>query len=264
MSVTHDIEHKIYHVEVVTPKQSTEKLEDDLKRFEERYTLVMNAGYVVCITDNPLGHVCFQATDVIAELGLPVKPGQLSVHLNTFHTRDDLHAILDTCARLGVRDLLVVSGDGNERLPRLSPSSIGAAGNVVTSVELVAYIRRTYPGAFSLGVAFNPYEPTAHEMEKLRRKIDAGAEFICTQPVLGRDERVLGLLPSGLPVIVECWMSQKLHLLSECVGYTIPQHTAYDPMENLKELSRVYPGCGMYLSMLSYRTQFPRLKEYWV
>jgi methylenetetrahydrofolate reductase (NADPH) len=108
-----------------------------------------------------------------------------------------------------------------------------------------------------LGVAFNPYEPQEHEAGKMRRKIDAGAEFICTQPVLGRDEHVLGLKQYGMPVFVECWMSKKLHLLSQCVGYTIPETTAYDPLSTLKELQTLYSGFGLYLAMLGMKTQFP-------
>jgi len=94
----------------------------------------------------------------------------------------------------------------------------------------------------------------------MHRKIEAGAQFICTQPVLGADERVLGLKKFGLPIFVECWMSKKLHLLSECVGYTIPEDTPYDPMGNLKALQTSFDGCGMYLAMLGYKTQFPQLK----
>lgn len=263
MSVEHDIQKKIYHVEVLTPKQNTQDLEGDLEKFAEKYTQVMEAGYVVCITDNPMGHLSFQATDIIPELGLPVKPGLLSIHLNTFHTKEDLHKILDTSATLGVKDLLVVSGDGSERLPKLAPASIGLDCNAVTAVELLAYIHKTYPGVFQLGVAFNPYEPQDHEVEKLHRKIDAGAQFICTQPVLGKDDRVVALSQYKLPVFVECWMSKKLHLLSECVGYTIPEDTPYDPMSNLKTLQQTYSDYGMYLAMLGYKTQFPALKGYW-
>ena len=49
---------------------------------------------------------------------------------------------------------------------------MNAIGNR-TSVELLKYVNREYPGMFSLGVAFNPYEPEDHEMEKTQRKIDA-------------------------------------------------------------------------------------------
>lgn len=263
MSIQQDIEKKIYHIEVLTPKQNSLDLDGDLEKFAGKFKKVMEAGYVACITDNPMGLLSFQATDIIPELGLEVKSGQLSLHLNTFHTKPDLHNILDTAARLNVRDVLVISGDGNERLPKLSPAAIGLTCNSVTAVELVGYIRKAYPGVFMLGVAFNPYEPQDHEIEKMHRKIEAGAEFICTQPVLGRDERVLGLKQFGLPVFVECWMSKKLHLLSECVGYTIPEDMPYDPMANLKELQSAYAGFGMYLAMTGMKTQFPVLKDYW-
>jgi methylenetetrahydrofolate reductase (NADPH) len=263
MAIQDDIKNKVYHIEVVTPKQSTEDLEGDLEKFANKFNQVMEGGHVACITDNPMGHLSFQATDIIPELGLDVKPGQLSVHLNTFHTKEDLHKILDTCAALGAKDILVVSGDGNERLSRLQPQAIGLSCNAVTAVELVAYIHKTYPGVFTLGVAFNPYEPQDHEVEKLHRKIEAGAQFICTQPVLGKDERVVGLLKHGIPVFVECWMSKKLHLLSECVGYTIPEDVPYDPMANLKALQTTYAGCGMYLAMVGHKTQLPLLKGHW-
>lgn len=263
MYVEHDIREKVYHAEILTPKQNTEDLEGDLEKFSQKFNQVREAGLVACITDNPMGHLSFQATDIIPELGLKVIPQQLSIHVNTFHTKADLHGILDGAAGMGVKDVLVVTGDGNERLPKLKPEAIGLTCNSVTAVELLGYIHKTYPGVFTLGVAFNPYEPQDHEIEKLRRKIEAGAQFICTQPVLGRDERVEGLKSFGLPVVVECWMSKKLHLLSECVGYTIPEDTPYDPMANLKELQSVYPGYGMYLAMLGYKTQFPLLKGYW-
>jgi len=257
------IENKMFHIEILTPKQNSENLEDDLAKFAERYDLVIKAGYVACITDNPMGHLSFQATDIIPELGLKVCPEQLMIHINTFHTKQELDSILETACKMGCKYLLVVSGDGSERLSRLSPESLGLKVNTVTSVELLGYIRQSYPGVFTCGVAFNPYEPLEHEMEKMRRKISAGAEFICTQPIIGRNERVDSLKPFGLPVIIDAWMSKKLHLLSECVGYTIPEDTPYDPMANLRALRANYPDCGLYLALLGYKTQFPFLGEIW-
>jgi len=164
---------------------------------------------------------------------------------------------------MGVKYLLVITGDGSERLPKLSPESIGETVQSVTSVELLKYIRKNYPGVFRCGVAFNPYEPQDHELEKMKRKVDAGAEFICTQPVIARDERVYALKQFKLPVIIDAWMSKKLHLLSECVGYTIPEDTPYDPIANLKLLRQNYPDCGLYLALVGYKTQFPILKDIW-
>ena len=80
------IANKTFHVEILTPKQNSETLDDDLQKFADKYQKVMDAGYIACITDNPMGLLSFQATEVLPELGLPVKPEQLMIHLNTFHT----------------------------------------------------------------------------------------------------------------------------------------------------------------------------------
>jgi methylenetetrahydrofolate reductase (NADPH) len=133
----------------------------------------------------------------------------------------------------------------------------------VTSVELMRYVDREFPGRFSCGVAFNPYEPQDAELEKMKRKVDAGAKFIITQPILGRDERLDGLAPFGLPVTLDAWMSKKLHLLSECVGHEIPEGTPYDPMENLRTLRANYPDFGLYLAILGFKTQYPLLADFW-
>lgn len=259
----HHIESKTYHIEILTPKQNSEKLDEDLETFANKYRQVVEAGYIACITDNPMGILSFQATEAIPELGLPVDPERLMIHLNTFHTKSDLDGILTAAAGMGARYLLVISGDGSERLPKLQPADIGEGANSVSSVELLRYIRRTQPGVFHLGVAFNPYEPQDHELEKMKRKVDAGAEFVCTQPVIGKDDRLLALDEFGLPVIVDAWMSKKLHLLSECVGYDIPEDTLYDPVRNLKELQANYPRHGLYLALLGFKTQFPHLREWW-
>ncbi len=251
----------VFHVELQTPKRGSEDIEKDLRVFEDKYRKVLEAGWTVCITDNPMGLLSYGAMETIEILGLPVRPGQVMVHLNTFHRREELDATLAAFEAAGGRHLLVVSGDGNQRLHRLEPAEIGVDAVTVTSVELLRYIDREYPGRFTCGVAFNPYEPQDSELEKMRRKKDAGARFVITQPILGRDERLAGLEPFGLPVILEAWMSKKLHLLSECVGHEIPEGTPYDPMENLKELRRNYPDYGLYLAILGFKTQYPLLPD---
>jgi methylenetetrahydrofolate reductase (NADPH) len=257
------IDNKVFHVEILTPKQNSKKLEEDLERFADKYTKVIEAGYVACITDNPMGMLSFQATEVIPEFELPVEPEQLVIHLNTFHTRKGLDEILTTAADMGAKYLLTISGDGSERLPKLTPECIGLDCNTVTSVELMEYINREYPGQFSCGVAFNPYDPPEHELERMKRKLDAGAEYIITQPVIGKDPILEDLKQFNIPIIVDAWMSKKLHLLSECVGYEIPEDTPYDPLENLKELQKNYPDFGLYLALLGFKTQYPILKDLW-
>jgi len=261
--VQYHTDQKIFHVELQTPKRSSEDIEKDLRTFDEKYRKVVEAGWIVCITDNPMGLLSYGATETIDLLGLPVHPEQLMVHLNTFHTKTELDEILNATKALGGKYLLVVSGDGSQRLHRLEPAEVGVDAKTVTSVELLRYIDREYPGQFTCGVAFNPYEPQDTEIEKMKRKVDAGATFIITQPIIGRDERLEGLKPFPLPVIIDAWMSKKLHLLSECVGHEIPEGTPYDPIENLKELRRNYPDYGLYLAILGFKTQYPVLQEIW-
>lgn len=261
----HIINHK-YHVEILPPKQETEKLEADLQTFMDKYRRVLDSGHCICITDNAMGNLAFQGHEIIEEFNLPVAPEQLVIHLNTFHTKENLIEILDACAARKIRYLLLVTGDGSDRIPKLQPADIGATGvESVSSVELLQFVHRKYPGVFETGVAFNHYEPEEHEFEKLERKIAAGATYVITQPVIERHPVIEKLLANyDMPIVLEAWMSKKLHLLSDAVGYPIPENTAYDPIATLRSLHQFYPQCGMYLSLLGFKTQYDQLQHTWV
>ncbi|NCU27380.1 hypothetical protein EOM86_11805 [Candidatus Nomurabacteria bacterium] len=263
----HHIENRIYHVEILPPKQDTEKLHEDLELFTTKYNRVKESGYCACITDNAMGLLAFQGPEVIEELCLKVEPSQVMIHLNTFHTKANLHEILDTCVAQGIKYLLIITGDGSDRLPKLTPADVGATDvQSVTSVELLRYIAKQYPGKFTMGVAFNPYEPQEHEFAKMERKMAAGAEFVVTQPIIEKNAIVDELLTKypDVPVIIEAWMSKKLYLLSDAVGYEIPEDTEFDPIETLKQIHRDYPDCGVYLSLLGFKTQYHLISDTWV
>ena len=70
----HHAEQKTYHVEVLPPKQDSPNLEAGLERFVDKYTKVLEAGYINCITDNAMGNLAFQGTELIDEFELPVEP----------------------------------------------------------------------------------------------------------------------------------------------------------------------------------------------
>lgn len=258
MAISLNPKPKGYHIEIIPPKQDSQKLEADLKQFASKLDRVMNSGFTASITDNAMGLLAFQGHECIEELSLPVKPEQILIHLNTFHTKRNLDEILDSCRRLGIRSILAISGDGSTRLPKLHPADVEAGGALtVTSVELIRYLRRHYPD-FTVGAAFNPYEPEEHEFEKLNRKLDAGASFVITQPIIERNsvvDRLLREYPM-LPVTIEAWMSKKLYLLSDVVGYPIPEDAEYDPISTLLSLQAEYPQCGFYLSLLGFKTQY--------
>ena len=252
-----------FHVEIIPPKQDSLKLEDDLMLFAAKFERVMASGFTASITDNAMGLLAFQGHECIVELGLAARPGQVLIHLNTFHTKETLDEILTTCQRLGIFSVLAISGDGSPRLPKLKPEDVEAEGTeAVTSVELIRYIRRHYP-SFTVGAAFNPYEPEEHEFDKLDRKLEAGASFVITQPIIGKNavvDRVLANYPE-LPVTVEAWMSKKLYLLSDVVGYPIPEDAVFDPIDTLRQLREIYPSCGSYLSLLGFKTQYDTVEQ---
>ena len=250
-----------FHNEVMTPKQTSEDIESDLEKFRTKYLATLEHDMVVCVTDNPMGLTSFEALETIAETGVPVRPEQLVIHLNTFHRMLDLERMLDEMRAAGVKYILAVSGDGNERLHRLEPEELGFTSRTVTAVELITYIEREYPGVFTIGVAFNHYEPQENEREKLQRKRDAGAQFVITQPVIRHNENIDWLETTGLPVIIEAWMTQRIDLVAECVGYELPpEDFDYDPIDNYSCLRSRYPGCGIYFAFLGMKKQIQRLK----
>ena len=231
--------------------------------FASKFDKVMESGFTASITDNAMGLTAFQGHECIEELGLHTRPDQVLIHLNTFHTKRELHRILDGCEALGIKSLLVISGDGSPRLPKLKPADVEADNTAaVTSVELIRYIRKHYP-SFTTGAAFNPYEPEEHEFEKLKRKLDAGASFVITQPIIEKNvvtEKLLNEYPK-LPVIIEAWMSKKLYLLSDVVGYPIPEDAVFEPLDTLEKLKELYPGHGLYLSLLGFKTQYEIIEQ---
>ena len=259
------IENKKFHVEIVPTKHNVEDIEAGLALFAEKYNRVMESGYNACLTDNAMGHMAFQGHELISELELPVDPELVTIHLNTFHEKAALDELLETNHELGIKYYLIITGDGNDKLHKLEPEEIGADNaKVVTSVELIKYVKDRYPDAV-IGCAFNPYEPKEQEFAKLEKKIAAGATFIMTQPIIEKNAVIDELLEKypDIPVILEAWMSKKIWLLSEVVGHEIPETTEFDPIQTLKDLIALYPTCGWYLSLLGFKTQYEKITDIW-
>lgn len=246
-----------YNVELPAVKHGAERLSERLANFAAKFERVIASGHRASLTDNAMGRLAFQGHELIRELKLAAPTEQVMIHLNTFHSRRELHEILDFCGERGIRDLLVISGDGSIRLPKLRPAELGISGEAVTSVELLGYIKKIHGGSFRLGVAFNQYEPPAHEKEKLHRKLDAGADFVITQPVLEPTPQIDELYEKlPVPLCLEAWMSPKIELLSECVGYELVNDGSFDPVATLKNLQSHYRNGRFYLALLNFAKQF--------
>ena len=247
-----------YLVEILTPKRTDlVEAKDKINLFAERYHRVLDSGSGLSVPDNPMGQPRFSLLEMIEQLGLPVEADKTVMNLNTFHTKEELDRLLTKAVNLGVTNLLIVRGDGGPQLPKLDPKSIGGNKNVATSIDLLRYINAKYQGKFTTGCAYNQYSPMPFELNRLTEKIAAGAHFVITQPVIGKDPNVDALFGYGIPVVIEAWMSKNLELLFRSVRKTGNEETTeYDPVSNLKTLHEAYPDSCIYLSMLGFKKRW--------
>jgi len=244
-----------YLVEILTPlRSSPDIVNEKMNLFAERYRRIIDSESGVSIPDNPMGRPRYSALEAIDLCGLPIDPERMVMNLNTFHTKEELDGLLEKASNAGFRQLLIVRGDGGPELPKLNPESIGGKKNVATSIDLLRYINTTYTDLFITGAAFNQYNPMPFETDRLRQKIDAGAKFVITQPVIGKDPNVDLLEDFDIPIVIEAWMSKNIDLLYQSVRKKKEEVAeVYDPIENLKTLHDAYPENCVYLSLLSFK-----------
>jgi methylenetetrahydrofolate reductase (NADPH) len=102
------------------------------------------------------------------------------------HTREEIDAILTRYADAGVSNILALRGDP----PKDQPDYDWSQGHFRYAADLVSHIRafksHPDPRGFGIGVAGFPEGHPATpnrvvEMDNLKAKIDAGADYICTQ-----------------------------------------------------------------------------------
>jgi methylenetetrahydrofolate reductase (NADPH) len=245
-----------YIVELLSPKRSIEaqSIEQHLDRFADRYQKIIDAGLGLSIPDNPMGQPRMGALESIEQKGLPINPDRIVMNLNTFHTKNELDDILKKAVNAKIKYVLVIRGDGGPLLSKLEPKSIGGTRSVTTSIDLIRYINQEFSEKFITGAAYNPYKPLSFELKHMKQKIEAGAKFAVTQPIIGLDRSVDELRLLKIPIIVEAWMSNNIDLFYKSIGKEKNEMVKnYDPIENLKTLHSYFPGCCIYLSMLSFK-----------
>jgi methylenetetrahydrofolate reductase (NADPH) len=105
------------------------------------------------------------------------------------HTRDEIDAILTRYAEAGVSNILALRGDP----PKDQPDYDWSQGDFRFAADLVAHIRKFNesgkhpdPRGFGIGVAGFPEGHPATpnrvaELDFMKAKVDAGADYICTQ-----------------------------------------------------------------------------------
>ena len=180
-----------YLVELLSPKTSNDDQFDSLlDRFAERYRRIIDAGCGVSIPDNPMGQPRLGALESFDLRDLSVDSEKVVMNLNTFHSKSELDGLLQRAAKANLKYILVVRGDGGPLLPKLDSKSIGGKLSVSTSIDLIRYINKEYSDQFITGAAFNPYNQMPFELNRMKQKVDAGARFAVTQPIIGKDENV--------------------------------------------------------------------------
>ena len=250
-----------YLVELLSPKRSNDDQFDSLlDRFAERYRRIIDAGCGVSIPDNPMGQPRLGALESFDLRDLSVDSEKVVMNLNTFHSKSELDGLLQRAAKVNLKYILVVRGDGGPLLSKLDSKSIGGNRSVATSIDLIRYINSEYSNHFITGAAFNPYNPMPFELNRMKQKIDAGAKYVVTQPIIGKDENVDSLKKFNIAVVVEAWMSNNIDLLYRSVGKAKDEKAdKYDPRENLKALHEFYPESCVYLSMLSFKQDWQEI-----
>jgi methylenetetrahydrofolate reductase (NADPH) len=96
-------------------------------------------------------------------------------------TKDEILQILTRYRESGICNIMALRGDP----PKGQAGFVKTEGGFQYATELVEFIKKNFPG-MGIGVAGYPegHAETPNrleEMEHLKRKIDAGADYICTQ-----------------------------------------------------------------------------------
>jgi len=222
-------------VEVTPPKDS------NYQALIEKLKPLVDAGIsAIDVTDNPMAHVHMSAVAfahlVREELGIATILHLTCRDLNLL----GMHSTLLGASALGIDGILALTGD---------PASVGdypAATSVfdVTSDGLARIVSALNNGVdyagreigkrtnFAIGAAFNPMaQDMEKELDRLRKKREAGAGFLMTQPVFDIEplKAVVQLLPDGWrpPILVGILpLRSSRHaefLHNEVPGITIPE-----------------------------------------
>jgi homocysteine S-methyltransferase len=212
-------------VELLPPKSA------DAEKLVDEAVLLKNSGAdVFSCPENPLAQVRMSS---IVAAGLVKKAvGLEAIFHYTCRDRNliGLQSDLLGAYALGLRAVLVVTGDPVAAGVHPEASSVFDVDSVKL-VKLIDTMKKTLSLDMRVGVAFNPnLQNMEGQLERLKRKIDAGAEFIMTQPMFdaGQVARVADALrPLGIPfypgVLPLASKKNAEYLHNEVPGIRIPE-----------------------------------------
>ena len=143
-------------------------------------------------------------------------------------TRSDLRALFDDLARAGIRNVLALRGDA----PRSEAFAVPPTG-FAHAEEMIAMLKRNYD--FCIGAACYPEKhpessAPAEDLHFLRRKVDAGADFLVSQLFFDnekyfdfvRSARAAGIDVPILPGVMPITNFDQIRRFVAMCGATIP------------------------------------------
>lgn len=211
----------------------------NMRRLVEAAERMHRAGAdLINVADSPMARVRLSAS---ATCRIVQEKVPISTILH-FTTRDrnlmGLQSDLLGAYSLGIKNVLCLTGD---------PPGLGdyAAATAVYDLDSIGLVKVTQalnqgvdavglklgsPTAFETGVGLNPNAPSlAEERERFRRKLEAGANFVMTQPVyeVGQLLKFLEAFgPVAVPILVGVMplvsLRQAQYLNNEVPGITVP------------------------------------------
>jgi len=143
-------------------------------------------------------------------------------------SRDEIAEILDQLERSGIKNVLALRGDP----PKGETEFVATDGGFAHADELVAFIKETHP-ELCIGVAGYPEKHTeapdfASDLANLKRKVEAGADFVVTQ--LFFDDRDYFAFVERLGEI----------------GVRVPVLPGIMPITNVSQIKRFTSMCGAH------------------
>jgi homocysteine S-methyltransferase len=184
-----------------------------------------------------------------------------------------MHSDLLGCAALGLRNMLLITGDP----PKMGPYPEATAVFDIDSIGLTNMVNLMNhgldlgenpfgePTAFTIGVGVNPgHLDLEYELRRLDWKVKAGAEYAITQPVFDvrQLEHFLGRIESmKLPVVAGIWpllsYRNAQFMNNEVPGVSVPD----DVMERMRVASEKSKEHGLREGVAIARETLSRVRD---
>lgn len=141
-------------------------------------------------------------------------------------TRDELAATVERLLAQGVRNILALRGDP----PRGQTEFVHTPGGFRYASELTAWLKQRWPELCVGGACYPEIHPEAEsatvDLERLREKVDAGAEFLITQ------------------LFFDNAAYFEFHDRARALGIDVPMLPGIMPVTNVKQVERFTKMCG--------------------